>query len=740
MKAPTLPQALLVLAALLAPIFGGYVASDQTAVDPNGLLAAMGEGQAPILQHALLALPVFLALAFLLASRRVQQIPHLYVALALVTLVGSLAPAVAVSSYKAVSLNVWMEWTAYAAAFLAAVSGLGRRLGPVALLGAVALGTAWIARVGVFEYLDMRRMDPTWRVFCNWSNPNAAASMLVLGFLCALGLPRAKERSMDLLVNLGVVVGGGLTLGALFLTGSKGGTLLALPTGLVAFGLLGGRRHPALYPVAALVLALSAIAFLKSLPLLGIGSALLFTVHCLAAQRVHVGRMVGAFAFAALMLGFFSSTTPGGRPPTTGAARIASASSTQDQSATFRLNLWKSAVALAKDRPVTGWGLGSYRYESARPGLVTTTVFSHNSYLQLAAEAGLAPLLIFAAFLGLWARRAFRGSSRLPTEGRLAFAAAVGGVAAILAHCLVDSDLSYFGLGLCFALVLGAATLLAADAVAPEFVPRSSRGFAALAVLGVWALFAYLASGDLAKSKVRFAQAHGSTDVASLKGLAGWDGDAAYLWAFAQPDPVPGLKKAFELQPTPKIARALATALQRSGGIDAAESALLPALPHDPNNLKTLYMLMQIRREAGNASGAEETARRLVAIEEKPVFKIRSLDQLIPTETYLARIVLAEAEKAPTRKAALLTECVRGLRRYAEVTAPEVARAVKADPNGNYAGESLKTATDKLTIGANAARAAADLYKSLGNAKAAADMTEQAAALERAIPLLPTAP
>ena len=731
---PSLPQSLLILAALLAPIFGGYVANDTTAVGSSALLNAMGEGQAPILQHALLLLPVVIAFAALLLSRRVQQIPHPYVAGTLALLVASLGASVAISPYRAVSLNVWIEWLAYAVAFFAAVAGLGRRLGPLALLGAVALGSAWIARIGVFEYLDMRRIDPTWRVFCNWNNPNAAAAMLVLGFLCALGLPRARERSVDLLLNLGVVVGGGLILGALFLTGSKGGTLLALPTGLVVFGLIGGRRHLALYPLAAIVLILSAVAFLKALPLLGIGAALLFAVATLFTHRVHIGRMVGAFALAALMLGFFASTTPGGRPATTGASRIAAAASTQDQSATFRLNLWKSALSLANEKPVTGWGLGSYRYESARPGLVTTTVFAHDSYLQLAAESGYVPLALFLIFVGLWSRRALRGSSRLPADHRLAFAAAFGGVTSVLAHCLVDSDLSYFGLGLAFFLVLGATTLLASDAVAPESIPPVPRVFAAAGMVGLWILFAFFARGDLAKSQVRFVQSQGSRDASSLQDLAGWDGDAAYLWALAQPDPVPGLRRALALQPTPKIARTLAKALERQGDLALAESSLYPALAHDPNNLKALYLLMNIRREANAPERALETARRLVAIEAKPVFRIRALEGFIPTETYLARIVLAEAETNPDRKVELLAECVRGLRLYADVTAPEVARMAKIDPDADFAGETVAKVREKLTIGASAARAAAELYSKRGEAKAAEEMRSQASALDAAIP------
>ena len=732
MRRPTAPQALLILAGLLAPVFGGYVSSDQTRLDPSAFLGDLGAGQAPVLQHALLALPVFAALVCLLVGRRVQQIPHPYVAMALVFFVGGLAPAVAASSYRAVSVNVWVEWAAYAVAFLACVSGLGRRVGPLALLGAVFAGTAWIAREGALEYLDMRRIDPSWRVFCNWSNPNAAAEMLVLGFFCALGLPSLKERSANLLLGLGVAVGGGLVLGALLLTGSKGGAILALPTGLVVFGLVGGRRHPAMFALAVVVLGLTAVGFLKSLPLLGIGAAAAFVAAALWPQKAALGRMGAAFAFAAMMLLFFSSTTPGA-VKTTSASRMSAAADTQDQSSTFRLNLWKSAASLAKERPITGWGLGSYRFESARPGLATATVFAHNSYLQLAAEAGLGALTLFFAFLALWARRALRGSSRLPDAQRLPFAAAVGGVAAILAHCLVDSDLSYFGLGLVFALVLGAATLLAADAVAPEFVPRSSRWVAAGGLVGLWLLFGYLGWGDLAKSEARFAQRRGG-GVAAIEGLAGWDGDAAYLWSLAQPEPVEALKRAFAMQPTPKIARRLALYQAQRGEYASAEDSLNRAFYHDPNNLPALYQLIGIRQGAGDAEGAREAARRLLAVEEKPYFKIRSLDQLVPTETYLARVFLAEGEKDPVRKAALLADAARGLRRYAERTVPEVLRAAKADPPQEFAGETLEAARAKTARGAEAARGAALLYRAQGDGKTAGEMDEAAGILAKAVP------
>lgn len=710
---PTAPQGLLVLSALLAPIFGGYVMSDQTAADPSALLGSMAEGQTPVLQHALIALPIFIALIALLLGRRIQQIPHPTVAVTLMLTLASLAPSVAVSAFRAVSVNVWMEWVVYTVTFLACISGLGRRFGPLALLGALFAGTVWIARIGLLEYLANRGIDPTWRIFCNWNNPNAAAAMLVLGFFCALALPKAQERTASLLLNLAVVLGGGMVLAALFLTGSKGGALLALPTGLVAFGLVAGRRHPAVFPVGILVLGLSAVGFLKAMPALGIGAALVFAVATLWPQhRLPVIRLGAAFAFAALTVAFFSATTPGATK-TTAANRMAAAASTQDQSSTFRLNLWKSAASLTKDRPAFGWGLGSYRYESARPGIATATVFAHNSYLQLAAEAGVGPLILLFGFFGLWARRSLRGSSRLPLEQRQAFAGAVAGIAAILAHCLVDSDLSYFGLGLSFFLVLGAATLLAADAVAPEFIPIPSRTTAAVGIGLVWLLFAYLGSTDLAKSEVRFAQAtRQPADLAGLQGLASWDGDAAYLIALGETGEgaEAATRRAFALQPMPKVARYLARLLEARSDYVGAQLALSPAFVRDPNNLPALALMLKLQQEAGTPEDAIETAKRLVAVEEKPYFTIRSLDQLIPTETYSARLFLAANEKDPVAKGKLLADAVAGFRKYGDVTVPEVIRGAKAVPPQSFAGETLETAKEKMAQ----AIAAANEAKGLG--------------------------
>lgn len=70
----------------------------------------------------------------------------------------------------------------------------------------------------------------------------------------------------------------------------------------------------------------------------------------------------------------------------------------QDASTSARLLLWKAAVGIAEDHPVTGTGWGTFvvQYPAYRDPRENTTagVYAHNDYLQLAAEGGIPALLL----------------------------------------------------------------------------------------------------------------------------------------------------------------------------------------------------------------------------------------------------------------------------------------------------------------------------------------------------------
>jgi hypothetical protein len=76
-----------------------------------------------------------------------------------------------------------------------------------------------------------------------------------------------------------------------------------------------------------------------------------------------------------------------------------------DNSVTFRLMMWESALQIFQDNPVVGSGIGSFKllYPGVRSLLETGTSgnFVHNDYLQLLAEGG--PLMVvLLAIFALW--------------------------------------------------------------------------------------------------------------------------------------------------------------------------------------------------------------------------------------------------------------------------------------------------------------------------------------------------
>jgi putative inorganic carbon (HCO3(-)) transporter len=86
----------------------------------------------------------------------------------------------------------------------------------------------------------------------------------------------------------------------------------------------------------------------------------------------------------------------------------------RDQSFQWRLGMWSKALRMTRDRPLMGWGIGSFPLQQAlyyhpeaasrsqrsilRTG-PTLQENAHNSYLQLAAEIGIPGLLLYLALL-----------------------------------------------------------------------------------------------------------------------------------------------------------------------------------------------------------------------------------------------------------------------------------------------------------------------------------------------------
>ncbi len=128
-----------------------------------------------------------------------------------------------------------------------------------------------------------------------------------------------------------------------------------------------------------------------------------------------------------------------------------------------RAHAWRMTGNVIKDYPVLGTGLGTFAHVS--PNYQTHhTKFghwqeSHNDYLNLLSDAGIAGLVIGAGFLLAWYVYVLRLLSKkhLRTYQRSIAAGCIAGVSAILLHSIADFNLQIPANAVYFATLLGLA-------------------------------------------------------------------------------------------------------------------------------------------------------------------------------------------------------------------------------------------------------------------------------------------
>jgi O-antigen ligase len=101
---------------------------------------------------------------------------------------------------------------------------------------------------------------------------------------------------------------------------------------------------------------------------------------------------------------------------------------TQDASFQWRLAMWDKGLRMANDRPLMGWGIGTYPVQQAlyyhpnapsrdQKAILTTgprlTENAHNTYVQLAAEIGYGGLVLYLAVFGAFFYTTIRGLRQL---------------------------------------------------------------------------------------------------------------------------------------------------------------------------------------------------------------------------------------------------------------------------------------------------------------------------------------
>lgn len=704
---PLPPWLWLAVPLFLAPLLGGQVAAEPRPL-PAGLMGAVDAimaGDAPTTAHVVLGLIGLAGLIVALSGRKVIQLPAGRLTTVLLLFGGVLVVTAAGTSYRSSTLPALVEWGFYLAAFFTAVALAGRSLGPRALLGALVAGCALLSMKGLVEYGEMRALDPSWRIFAGWVNANALAGMLLLGLPIAMALAVTSERLGRLLASIAAC----LVALALLLTQSKGG--------LIAAG-----ASVSLFFVAALW---------RSAP---------------GERRAIASKLGGLLVAMGALCALLVVSQRGAAPSPAGApqgalSRVVDTSGTQAQSFTFRKNLWQSSMTLVRENPL-GSGLGTFRYHSAKPGLTPQTHFAHQSFLQLAVEASALATGLLLLFGAVWLREAFRADPALPSHLRTVRIAVAASLVGSGVHSCFDSDLYQFGIGFVFFALLGIGTQLCSDAVTPEYLVPRWKGLGltlalALAAGGFLSAASELALGRLVGAVVERDPLEAREALKAAQTWASQDGDTWRFAALLEATPrerIALLERAARTSPSPKNYRALASALDADGQPEAAQAALARALLLDPNNLLALRQRMEIRVKAGDEAGAEDDARRLIAVEETPYFTVRALPELVPTETYAARRFLASRTKALPSAAKLLAPAVRGGLQYAARTVPFIVQQVQsgaADPSR------IDELRKELAEFQRDAERLAAIYRELGRPEDAGDAETSVSALGEAAGGLP---
>ena len=198
------------------------------------------------------------------------------------------------------------------------------------------------------------------------------------------------------------------------------------------------------------LLAASASAFMAATIFLSgsrggmIACCVQLTVFILFVCKENRNRTVALFlgAFLLAMLGVIAWT--GGHEVT---ARISTldADTQSDLATNVRLQIDRDILRMVRERPVLGWGQGTFadvypRFRSFYTDFEVNA--AHNDFLQVLAETGVAGFAVMVWFLVIAIRSAMRKTGKWSsnTNGAVSVAALVG-ISGILVHSLVDFNM-----------------------------------------------------------------------------------------------------------------------------------------------------------------------------------------------------------------------------------------------------------------------------------------------------------
>jgi hypothetical protein len=647
------------LGAFLLPITGGHfsIESGRILSTDSLILSVLGGAESPFLAHFIISLLFFVPICATLFAKKISHVVNLRITLWLALLGACIGVSIIVSSFPSVTVGVILEWAMMSLAFFSVTLCCGRKQSNIPILSFLT-GATIVAILGIIEFGQERAFDPGYRIFAMQVGPNQAGALFASGTILALAMSLRFDRIPRLVLALSAFV---LSL-ALVLTQSKG-AIVCLPLG-----------------VAVLIVGLLILRPTK--PALILGGIIVPFV------------LTGGFIIGMQK----SSKTASG---TQAMSRVISSSSESAQSAGFRKLLWSSAIDLVKQKPY-GWGMGTFWFESTRPGKVTQTTLAHETFLQLASEASPIAAISLIAFLGSVIVWGLRGIKTQAADNQILLVGILGTLTVAVAHNFVDSDMYIFGLGSMIFLLCGAFVASSSDSQAPEFIFALPKvAFGATAVLLI-PLCVSVGFSELDRAIARGAigerdQATVTSATNSAIAINFVDGQAYSQRALVTHDEQ-DLINATKLHPSPKTFRALSDFYAAKKMFSESFTALKKALERDPNNAPALLKYTEEAFLAGDDELGVSKAKQLIETENTTYFSVRSQPEYIPTQTYVARLYLVKFAKNSAEKVKLLTEAIKGLVEYRKTTGPLVKRNLLALPTGNFGGEDHDTLVTNYKI------------------------------------------
>lgn len=591
-----------------------------------------------------------------------------------VLLLGWLLASVFASVYRWGTLVACGYWVvAIVAAWL-----FSQRRGESIVTGvhALAIAGTLAAVFAMREYAENVRAVANWRVFGTFFNPDFLAGYLCLTLpvtlAIALAVPISRPNSASIRWLAGF--GAWLQVGTLLLTGSRFGVICA---------------------VLSLITMAVWMAFNRSW------------------NRKRV-RDFALFCLVALLTAGLAA-----RPLT---QRVtAQAVQAESHSGGFRIWTWKGTLAMAKAKPLFGTGLGTYEIAYPRYAVVGFTRLAHNSYLQIAAEAGIPSLLLLLSTLATMAwvtvRREGTASHEISGwDARVLRAGLAGAIAAGLARNLVDSDWSIFACLLTFWAVVGLMQTLSLPS-SQESQAESERLYFAHALLLLLALpiLTLRMGGALSANGANWSLMQGVPDEEGFQRALRWEpyngdhllslGMLYYGMARAGDtsrtrDAVQYLQRSARTIPQSKTWYHLGNLYRDVLGEDAkAIEAYRHALEVDPHALRVMVELGKTLERTGNLREAERVYQRMLDIEASVYNQVRAIPELPEVDyafAYAGLARLARAQGGPEEARKLCTRALQILEadRSARESNPMV-QALSRPPEREHALEELRVECER---------------------------------------------